>query len=207
MKVEKPPSNCRFICIDGPVGAGKTTLIELLKKNQTGFKFTREPGGTEIGKVFRKMILESRPPLSPWTELFLVLADRVEHLEILKQIRDEIVICDRYIYSTIAYFGAGKGLGEDFVNHLCRKIVGPIIPDLIILLDVDPNKGRERKLAQGPLDNLDGMPLEFHHLARDSFLRQADQAPEPFIVINTTEISLEIAYNLVKTIIVKATNK
>ncbi len=185
--------------IDGPVGSGKTSIIDLLKNEYPKFFYTREPGGTELGKTLRELILDSKPSLSAWTQLYLVLADRAEHLVKLKN-PDTLIVSDRFIYSTIAYFGAAYGLGEDFVTNLCRVLIGNMIPDLVILLDVDPKVGRTRKLRQGPLDNLDGMPLEFHSIARNSFLKQAQEFEEPFLVIDTTEQDISKTYQMIKKI-------
>ncbi|MCS6893462.1 MAG: dTMP kinase [Deltaproteobacteria bacterium] len=179
-----------FFCIDGPVGAGKSSVVNKLKYIFPDFFYGKEPGCSKIGEICRSLILNTKPPLQVLTQFWLVLADRSEYVEVLRRIQKPI-ISDRYYYSTIAYWGAGWGYGEDFVESICLKIVQDIVPEKVFILDIESDLGRKRKLEQGPLDNLDGLPLEFHDKARHSFLRQARKNPERFAVIDTSEKSIE----------------
>lgn len=185
-----------FFVIDGCVGAGKSSVLAKLKLHLPNFHFTREPGATELGSICRALILESQPELNLFSSLFLVLADRAQHLVKLRTL-DGPIISDRYYPSTVAYWGAAHGLGEELVENICLEVCGDFLPELTFILDVDPEIGRQRKLNQGSLDNLDGRSLEFHAKARKSFQRQAHSDPGRFILIDTSNIDLDSVVRMV----------
>ncbi|PWR19996.1 dTMP kinase [Zavarzinia compransoris] len=189
----------RFIVLEGGEGAGKTGAIAFLAAELTarGHRVvpTREPGGTPEGKALRALLLsENGLDWAPDAELLLMNADRVQHLE--RVVRPAlqagaIVISDRYAGSTIAYQGAGRGLGVERVIDLHREIQHDFWPDLTIVLDIPPEVGLARsraRLAGGGIDEgrFEGLDLDFHRRVRQSFLAQAAHMGRHAAVIDAT---------------------
>jgi dTMP kinase len=188
-----------FITLEGGEGAGKTSLIEeLVKTLKAAGKqvvTTREPGGTTLGNQIRRWVLDLNEELKifPKAELLLFLAARVEHIEelILPALKaGKIVICDRFNDSTVAYQGAARGLGADWVDALCHNVAG-VVPDLTFYLDVDPKVGlsRTRSLtkenaAAGACDRIESEKIEFHEKIRQGFLSLAKAHPERIVVLD-----------------------
>lgn len=196
--------NSRFIVFEGPNGSGKTTVLERLRsKYHSQIKFTREPGGSRIGETIREILLRPDAQIEPFAELFLILADRAEHVQALKT-ETRPIISDRYYYSTIAFQGSGRGLGEEFTQKLCSMVTQGLVPQLVVLLDVDPQIGLLRKRNEGRLDRFEQEEIEFHSRVRESFLRQAEKLTEPFFVIRTHELDFEEVCKLCETIVERA---
>lgn len=187
-----------FIVIDGVNGAGKSTLQNRLaaRIEQTGRAAvsTREPGGTELGCELRAILQEGRVgKLAETAELFLFAADRAQHIrEVIEPAlsRNAVVISDRYFYSTTAFQGYGRGMNIDLVEQINRCAIGSLLPDMTILLDLDPSEGltRNRNAGMASLqrDTFEGESLEFHTRIRDGFLALADESPTPFLVIDAS---------------------
>lgn len=180
-----------FITFEGPEGSGKTTQIELLKKEleSQGYAVvvTREPGGTEIGKKIRKILLDvQNDGMSFKTELFLYAADRIDHVEkIIRPAISEksVVLCDRYIDSTVAYQGAGRNIGAKFIEDLMLLAVDGLQPDLTVLIDIDPSKGVNRAIQKEAYKNTNGDRIEregldFHQRVRSGYLELAEKYPQ-----------------------------
>jgi dTMP kinase len=154
---------------------------------------TREPGGTPEGLQLRAMLLAASGAV--WeqeSELLLMTAARVQHVRrvILPALQDgTMVVCDRFVGSTLAYQGGGRGLPEDLILDLHRRLVGDVWPDLTILLDVDPRVGLERSRRrlsatgadEGRFEELD---LPFHERVRAAFRAQAARRPDRTAVID-----------------------
>ncbi len=162
-----------FITVEGIDGAGKTTFMEKLAAFfiERGEKVlcTREPGGTSVGKAIRSLVLQEE--MTSKTELFLFLADRVEHIEKVIQPalkEKKIVLSDRYNDSTIVYQGAGRGLGMDWVENLCLEACGDCIPDKTFFLDIPPERAQERLTQQK--DRLEKEDVTFYQRIREGFL-------------------------------------
>lgn len=184
-----------FVTFEGGEGSGKTTLIERL--NQT-FKekglatlVTREPGGFETGQKIRDIVLHQKEnPIGPRCELLLYLADRAQHVEevILPALnRGEIVLCDRYNDSTLAYQGKGRALDIGFLRQMCAFAVDGLVPNLTIFLDLDPALGFERVQKMGrERDRVESEALAFHQAVREAYLQFAEEEPERFRVIDAT---------------------
>lgn len=178
-----------FITFEGGDGAGKTTLIKeihraLVKKGHDIFE-TRAPGGTNIGKTLREIILHSKEPIDKKTELFLYLADRSEHIEkvILPALElGKTILCDRYNDSTIAYQGVGRNLGIDFVKNLTEFATNKLKPTLTLYLDVDPELGLARTNTSKDLIESEG--ISFHEKIRKAFHKLADQEPDRIYIID-----------------------
>ena len=174
-----------FITFEGGEGCGKTTHAKKLKSylENEGFKvvLTREPGGTAFGKKVRKTLLSRGTVLTANAELLLFAADRAQHMEevILPSIKaGKIVICDRFIDSTVAYQTGGRGLPEDMVRYLNFISSRGILPDLTILLDVAPEIGIKRAAKEEVRDRFEREDLGFHRKVREAYLKIAGQDPK-----------------------------
>lgn len=191
-----------FIVFEGGEGAGKTTAMNAVA-DALGARamVTREPGGTPEGLALRGLLLaEDGPDWDPMAELLLMVAARVQH--VARVIRPalaagRVVLCDRYLASTLAYQGAGRGLPEDFIMNLHNAAVG-LMPDLTVLLDVDPRTGlmrSGRRLAAGALHEgrFEALGLKFHERVRASFLMQAAATRTVVIDANSDEMQVRRA--------------
>lgn len=201
--------SAKFFTLEGCEGSGKSTQAKLLHQSFMQAKIdailTREPGGTEPAEEIRNLLLHSKSKFQPITELLLHNASRYEHAKtfIIPAIRKkQIVICDRFVDSTMAYQGYGHKLGKKFPAMLHNMFMEGLAPDLTFLLDVEPERGLSRAKAHGSFDNYEKLDLEFHRRVRDGFLDIAKMAPHRCIVLNSNE-SIESIH---KTII-KAVNK
>ncbi len=185
-----------FVTIEGIEGSGKSTLAkglyELLKEKGFPVLLTCEPGGTGAGEKIREILLFSKEKLSPYTELFLFLASRKEHVEkkILPALREgKIVICDRFDDSTIAYQGFGRELPLRILKRINKIVTCGLKPSLTFLLDIDPEEGLRRIERR---DRIEEEELEFHQRVREGFLSIAKRAKKRVIVIDAKKEKKEI---------------
>lgn len=182
-----------FLVLEGVNGAGKSTLAKriaqhLKEKNIEALE-TYEPGATELGQKIREIILgKNRPNLSPLSELLLFSADRSEHVNsVIKPALSDgkKVICDRYIYSTLAFQGFGRGLSQNTIEALNVVASGGVVPDFVILLDLDPREGLKRtKSRNAEHDSFEQEALDFQIRLREGFVSIAKSAKEPFVIID-----------------------
>ena len=140
-----------FVTFEGLDGSGKTTQVELLKKHleREGREVvtTREPGGTEVGEHIRNVVLHLDHPVVPWAEAALFAAARAQLVaEVIRPAleRGAVVLCDRYVDSSLAYQGIARGLGVEPVLELNLRATGDLLPDRTFLLLVDPGESRRR---------------------------------------------------------------
>ncbi|WP_027364321.1 dTMP kinase [Desulfotruncus alcoholivorax] len=190
----------KFIVFEGIDGAGKTTQIDLVAKNlkEQGLQVlcTREPGGTRIGEMLRKFLLDpANGDINPRTEAFLYAADRSQHVtEVILPALEEgkIVICDRYLYSTIAYQGWGRGIDTGFLTSLNGLASDGLVPDRVILLDIDVDTGLQRALGERLPDRLEIEKNAFFQRVRQGYLEQAKLHPEIFRVIQAGADKMEV---------------
>ncbi|MFC7052946.1 dTMP kinase [Hansschlegelia quercus] len=188
-----------FVAVEGGDGAGKSGVIVALMRHLeargVSALATREPGGTAEGEQLRALLLSGDGEAwDPRSELLLMTAARVQHVQhvIMPAVaRGEVVVSDRFVGSTIAYQGAGRGLPLPLIRILHDQAVGGLLPDLTLVLDVDPRTGiaRSRKrLDASAIDEarFEGLDLGFHDRVRSSFLDQAAQAPERHAVIDAS---------------------
>jgi dTMP kinase len=182
-----------FITLEGPEGAGKTTQVKLLSKQldilAIPHVITRDPGGTPLGKQIRRILLNPENPVQPVTELLLYQADRAQHIaEVIKPSLEagKLVICDRFIDSTMAYQGYGRGLDFALIRQLNQIATGGLTPDLTILFDIESSDGLAR-LHPGGHDRLEREALEFHHKVRKGYLELAQAEPERWKILDATK--------------------
>lgn len=183
-----------WITFEGGDGSGKTTQAALLERwlreqGRTVVR-TREPGGTEVGDLIRDIVLHHRGDIAPRAEALLYAADRAHHVATLVRPaleRGEVVIQDRYLDSSVAYQGAGRVLDAGEVRDLSLWATDGALPDVTVLLDIDPATARGRLDADDkPFDRLEAEKAEFHGRVRQAYLRLAEAEPERFIVVDAT---------------------
>lgn len=207
----------RFVTLEGGDGSGKTTQMRLLDEHLGSrgvpHLLTREPGDTIIGQGIRKLLLERREePLSREAELFLIAADRAQHVhEVIEPaLRDKkLVLCDRYADSTLAYQGYGRGLDLSLLGRINHLATGGLIPDLTLLFDCPPEvalsrtaaRFREGTKANAPReDRFEAEGFEFQKRVRQGFLELAKSEPSRFAVLDSSE-ALALVHEKVKRII------
>ncbi|MET0812913.1 MAG: dTMP kinase [Microbacterium sp.] len=190
-----------FVTLEGGDGVGKTTQSTLLEEwlgaqGRTVVR-TREPGGTEVGVLIRDIVLHHRGEIAPRAEALLYAADRAHHIETVVRpalARGEVIVQDRYLDSSVAYQGAGRVLGRDEVRDLSLWATGGLLPDLTVLLDLDPSAARTRLDADDkPFDRLESEQDDFHSRVRAEFLALAAAEPARFLVVDASLPAAEIA--------------
>jgi dTMP kinase len=191
-----------FIVFEGGEGAGKSTqsraLADYLEARGRSVRRTREPGGTPAAEAIRAVLLDpANTGLDDRAEALLFAAARGDHAA--RVIRPalaagDIVISDRYLDSSVAYQGVARDLGAERVADLSLWATGGLVPDLTIVLDVDPAVGLARVV--GP-DRLESEPVEWHRRVRQAFLEIAAAAPDRYLVLDGTrpveDLAVEIA--------------
>ena len=183
-----------FITLEGGDGTGKSTQAALIGDWFTAkgreVVFTREPGGTDLGNELREIVLHSRGHIAPRAEALLYAADRAHHVATVVRPaleRGAVVIQDRYLESSVAYQGAGRVLDPDEVRHVSMWATEGLVPDVTVVLDLDPAIGRDRlDAANKQFDRLEAEALEFHTRVRDAYLTMAAAEPERFLVVDAT---------------------
>ena len=167
----------RLIVFEGTDGCGKTTQMQLCYEWMQSLNLpvvtTREPGGTEIGKDLRKILLNKSP--YKITELFLYLADRAQHVQevIMPNLTEgKYVLCDRYIDSTFAYQGYGRDIDTSLINQLNNIATDGVKAGLTLWIDVDVETGLRRKAAQGSLNRVEKEDIDFHEHIRLAYGRR-----------------------------------
>ena len=191
-----------FITFEGADGCGKTTQINLLNEYLKNKNYktvvTLEPGGTEIGKNLRQILLHHKGFVANAAELFLYLADRAQHIqEIVVKNKNEgkIVLCDRCIDSTVAYQGYARGGDIEKINLLNEIATEGVKPDITFVLDIESEIAQQR--LTGEKDRLEKEGLEFHKKVRLGYLELAKKFPERIKVINAAQ-SIEEVFSEVR---------
>lgn len=188
----------RFISLEGIDGCGKTTLRDQLSdylKEKYEVLVLREPGGTEVSEKIRDMLLDVRNVgIRPRTEAFLYATARSQLVEemILPALQEgKIVIADRFMDSTIAYQGYGRGIDIEFLKALNLLCTGGLKPDLTLLLDIEPEEGQKRRNKQTP-DRLEKEGLEFQSRVRAGYLTIQSDEPDRIKVLNGGASIIEV---------------
>lgn len=200
-----------FITLEGPEGSGKTTAVNwaVNKLEEMGYQIvrTREPGGTPISEQIRNVILDkTNTAMDKRTEALLYAASRRQHLveKVWPALKEgKIVICDRYLDSSLAYQGGARGLGVDNVLEVNNFATEGTFPDLTLLFDIEPEIGLARISANAnrEVNRLDLEKLEFHKTVRNTFLELAKRYPERYVIIDASQSQQEVADNTLKVIL------
>lgn len=188
-----------FITLEGGEGVGKTTqqalLVERLRQEGYACLCTREPGGTALGKTLRELLLHG-DPFSPLAELLLYAADRAEHVSKViapALAAGQVVVCDRFTDSTLAYQGYGRGLDLEKIRQLNHLATGGLQPHLTLWLDLPPEVGLARS---GFADRLEQERLEFHRRVYQGFQALAAAEPQRIVRIDAQGSPAEVAARL-----------
>ena len=201
-----------FVTFEGGDCAGKTTQLRMLeawlKARGRSVICTREPGGTTLAEKIRGLLLskDSGELMTPQAELLLFSAARAQHVKhvVMPQLEaGGVVLCDRFIDSTVAYQGFARGLDMEFINRLNTFCTAGCLPDLTFLLDLPLEESRRRLAARsggdGP-DRLEDEKLSFHEKVREGFLAIAAQEPERVKVIDAMRTVDEIHADIIEVI-------
>lgn len=199
-----------FITFEGPDGSGKTTIASLVAKSlqEKGIDviLTREPGGIEIAEQIRKIILDPQnTAMDKRTEALLYAAARRQHLveKVLPALKaNKIVICDRFVDSSLVYQGVGRGIGIDKVYEMNLFAIEEIMPDFTIFFDIDPKKGleRTRKDNKRTLDRLDLEDISFHQKVYEGYIEVLEKFKNRIIKIDASKSIEDVTKNVMRVI-------
>lgn len=190
-----------FITFEGGDGTGKSThanrVVEYLRELGHEVLHTREPGGTDVGQQIRNIVLHYDGDIDPRAEALLFAADRAHHIATVVRpalAAGKTVIQDRYIDSSVAYQGSGRDLGADEVRELSLWGTRGLLPDLVVLLDLDPDIAQQRmRTVRDGLDRLEREASDYHRRVREQFLRQAGADPERYAVVDANRPHEQVA--------------
>lgn len=195
-----------FITMEGPDGSGKTTQMKKTAEYfmHQGYEvlLTREPGGTLIGEKIREIILDKKHvEMDSITETLLYAASRAQHVaEVIRPAIEEgkMVICDRFVDSSLVYQGFGRNLGIELVEGINKVAVQGIMPDITFLFKLPPHIGIQRKLSQGNGDRLEREKLDFHDRVFEGYMELEKRYPQRIKGIDASGSIEEIHGEIVK---------
>ncbi|MDE5766792.1 MAG: dTMP kinase [Clostridia bacterium] len=175
----------KFITFEGCEGSGKSTQIRLLSEKLTeagvDFIVTREPGGSDVAEQIRKIILDGKNvSMCDECEALLYAAARIQHLKEIVEpalAAGKLVICDRYVDSSLAYQGAARGLGEKYISDINSVALSSYPPDLTVFLNISPERAFERKHGADKSDRMEQQGLEFHNKVYAGYLALVSKYP------------------------------
>lgn len=194
-----------FLCFEGGDGAGKSTQAALvataLEEDGHEVVRTREPGGTAMAEALRSLVLDpSHGPVDARTEALLYAGARASHVhDVLRPglERGAVIVCDRFVDSSLAYQGVGRALGVAAVAEINHFATGGLVPDLTVLLDAPAALGRARRTGDGPEDRLEAESDAFHEMNRTAFLSLAAAAPERYLVVEASRPVEELSARII----------
>ena len=194
-----------FISFEGGDGSGKSTQFRLFAEylRNRGFDVvtTREPGGTRISEKIRGILLDPEcTEMGSLTEALLFAARRAQHVDELIRPSVEagkIVLCDRFVDSSIVYQGFGRGLGEQVASINSYAVRG-LYPDVTFLLDISPELGRRRNGKTGKNDRLENQSMEYHSMVAEGYRKLAAAEPERFIVIDASADIEKVSSDIIR---------
>lgn len=196
-----------FITFEGIDGSGKTTQVQLLddhlKKINKDTVIIREPGGTEMGEKIRNLIIDINNDMADMTEALLYAASRAQLIEqIIKPSLEEqkIVLCDRFIDSSIVYQGIARELGVEKILNINRYAIDNIMPNITFYLDIPPELGIKRKKKQTKLDRIESEDLVFHNKVYEGYQKIALMYPKRIYKLDATQ-SKDKLHNQICTIL------
>ena len=183
----------KFITLEGIEGSGKTSSIksitDILDNKNTNYVITREPGGSSIGNELRSILLDPNTEISSEVELMLMLADRKDHVEkvVLPNLEaGNWVISDRFMDSSFAYQGGGRGLDKETINTFSKNLKFPI-PDLTLLFDVPVETSLSRVKVRGKLDRFEQEDIVFHNRIREAYLKLAKENISRIKIVDSSQ--------------------
>ena len=198
-----------FITFEGPDGSGKTTALEGLKKYLDGknfkYVFTREPGAhsSKEANQIRKIILDKENNITPMTEAILYAADRRLHLEKLiwpALRKNEVVLCDRYLDSSLAYQGKARKLGIKEIKELNEIVTEKTYPDVTIFFDITPTEAAERVDSRAPKDRMELEPDSFREDVYTGYQEVIKMFPERFRRVDASKSKEEVLKQVIEII-------
>jgi dTMP kinase len=201
LEIVRQPATPRglFITLEGGEGSGKSSQAQAIKAllEEKGYRvaLTREPGGCELGRRLAALLNDASIDLDPRAELFLFEAARAQHVAevILPALAShDVVICDRFSDSSVAYQGHGRGLGLNHVRVANLVATQGLVPDLTVVLNVGVDLGLTRKEGEMAPDRIGGETPDFHERVRRGYLALATEEPERFLVVDGTHSAKEI---------------
>ncbi|MGG7143849.1 dTMP kinase [Clostridium nigeriense] len=201
----------KFIAFEGGDGSGKSTILEMIYEYlvNSGIKCikTREPGGIKISEDIRSIILDTKnTEMDRKTEALLYAAARRQHLveKVIPELnKGTIVLCDRFVYSSLAYQGYARGIDIEEISQINKFAVGEYMPDLNVLFDVSPEVGLARinKNKDREVNRLDLEKIDFHKKVMEGYYKLVEENNDKFAVINA-EKSIDEVFGEVKEIII-----
>jgi len=180
--------------VEGPDGSGKTTQVDLLEKNLRKFGFsvvrTREPGGCPISEEIRHLLLNpENMEMSDTCEALLYAASRAQHVhQVIRPAVEngEVVLCDRFVDSSVAYQGGGRELGVDTIQQINEPAVAGMMPDATVYLDIDHREALMRRLNASEPDRLELQDIEFHERVEKAYERLIKENKKRFLVVDAS---------------------
>ncbi|NLY44827.1 MAG: dTMP kinase [Tissierella sp.] len=184
-----------FIALEGPDGSGKSTITKLLgdyfKDKDIDHIITREPGGTSIGEKIRELVLDTNnTEMGPETEALLYAASRGQHVheKIAPALKEgKVVLCERFVFSSLAYQGVGRDLGIKEVKAINDFAIKDIYPDLILFFHIDPEVTLKRKTTKYGADRLEKEGNDFHNRVYNGYMELIKMYPKNIKIIDATK--------------------
>lgn len=196
----------KFITFEGCDGCGKSTQLKMLSayltENNIPHIFTREPGGGKISEEIRQILLNGKnAEMTDECEALLYAAARVQHLSDRVEpalANGELVVCDRYVDSSLAYQAYGRGLGVDFISKINSFALEKYLPDVTVFINLSSEAAFARKKGADVNDRLEQAGREFHKRVYDGYCTLAKQNPDRYVVINGAQTPQEIFNDVIK---------